>query len=324
MSHAALSPITFVAVLGIVFGLIILGRGMAGQRRAARLGDTSSSTISAMAVGEVRVSGVVEPAELALTSPLQSVACVYYRAKVTEERDRSERTILEEERAVGFRVRDASGDIRVFPGGPSFSCPTCTRSRAGSWATSRSGSGHGPGAPSGRRTRSARPWSRSSSPSIPRAIPFGSDGARRRPPRRPLPRGRPAALPRGADRAGPDRDDRRHGAAVRPAARSHRRRRGHRAAEASTPPAGSPTRRSRPTSPRHGRPALLETDPTEAWGNAAIPGFGIGRPVSAAGARPGGGRADPGHARGSVEDRADLHDRPVDAHPGLDARGAAS
>ena len=42
----------------------------------------------------------------------------------------------------------------------------------------------------------------------------------------------------------------------------------------------STTRRSRPTSPRRGRRGRLADDPAEAWGNAAIPGFGIGRPVS--------------------------------------------
>jgi hypothetical protein len=104
---------------------------MAGQRRAARIGDLASSTISAIAVGEVRISGVVEPAELTMTSPLQSRPCVYYRAKVSESQGRSERTIFDEERAVGFRVRDASGDVRVFPRGARFLVPDAFKEGTG-------------------------------------------------------------------------------------------------------------------------------------------------------------------------------------------------
>ena len=41
------------------------------------------------------------------------------------------------------------------------------------------------------------------------------------------------------------------------------------------------TPRSPRTWPTRGRPGTLATDPDDAWGNAAIPGFGIGRPVRA-------------------------------------------
>ena len=121
---ASISPFTVASIIGIAFGLGLLVKGMAGQRRAARIGDTATSTISAIAVGEVRISGVVEPAEIVLTSPLQSRDCVYYRAKVSESAGRSERTILDEERAVGFRVRDASGHVRVFPRGAHWLVPS--------------------------------------------------------------------------------------------------------------------------------------------------------------------------------------------------------
>jgi hypothetical protein len=121
---ASISPLMVVSILGMAFGRGLLVKGMAGQRRAARIGDTATSTISAIAVGEVRISGVVEPAELVLTSPLQSRDCVYYRARVSESSGRSERTILDEERAVGFRVRDESGKVRVFPRGANWLVPT--------------------------------------------------------------------------------------------------------------------------------------------------------------------------------------------------------
>jgi hypothetical protein len=53
------------------------------------------------------------------------VTCVYYASsvdKVTEYTDLNEEQT--EERAVGFRVHDASGDIRVFPRGARWDAPT--------------------------------------------------------------------------------------------------------------------------------------------------------------------------------------------------------
>lgn len=127
-----LTPLTAFSTLGIGFGLVLLVQGMAGQRRAARIGDTATSTISSIAVGEVRISGVVEPAELTLTSPLQSETCVYYRARITESDGRWEHSVLDEERAVGFRVRDASGDVRVFPGSAQWAAPEQFNEQVGS------------------------------------------------------------------------------------------------------------------------------------------------------------------------------------------------
>ena len=77
-----------------------------------------------MAAGEVRVSGRIEPAEMTLISLLQSVACVYYRSTVGDagERRARERGYVEE-RSIGFRVRDATGSLRVFPRGARFDAP---------------------------------------------------------------------------------------------------------------------------------------------------------------------------------------------------------
>jgi hypothetical protein len=119
------------ATLGIVGGLVLLVRGMGGYRRANLISDIAGATISAIAVGENRVSGTIEAAELTLTSPLQTEPCVYYRATVTEERDRSESRVFRDERAVGFRVRDASGAIRVFPRGAAFDVPDLFNARDG-------------------------------------------------------------------------------------------------------------------------------------------------------------------------------------------------
>lgn len=119
------------AILGIGAGLVLLGRGMGGYRRANLISDIAGATISAIAVGENRVSGTIEAAELTLTSPLQSEPCVYYRSSVMEEGDRSESRVFHDERAVGFRVRDASGSIRVFPRGAAFDVPDLFNARSG-------------------------------------------------------------------------------------------------------------------------------------------------------------------------------------------------
>jgi hypothetical protein len=118
-------------IIGIVGGLILLGRGLGGYRRANLISDVAGATISAIAVGENRVSGTIEPAELTLVSPLQSAPCVYYRASVEEEGERSESRVFRDERAVGFRVRDASGSLRVFPRGATFDVPDLFNARSG-------------------------------------------------------------------------------------------------------------------------------------------------------------------------------------------------
>jgi hypothetical protein len=115
--------VAFLALAGIVGGLILLYRGFGSYRMGSRITDIATSRIATLAAGEVRVSGVVEPAEVLLTSTLQSVPCVYFRSTVKKQGDDSERTVHEEERAVGFRVRDESGDVRVFPRSANWDVP---------------------------------------------------------------------------------------------------------------------------------------------------------------------------------------------------------
>ena len=112
-----------IAILGLVGGLWLLVRGFGGYRTAGRIADTATSTISALAAGEVRVSGIVEPAELTLVSLLQSEPCVYYRASIGTAGDGIGDGDVVEERSVGFRVRDASGSVRVFPRGARIDAP---------------------------------------------------------------------------------------------------------------------------------------------------------------------------------------------------------
>ena len=257
--------VAILAAAGIVAGLVILWRGFGGYRTASRISDVSSSRIVSMAAGEVRLSGVVEPAEMLLSSTLQSVACVYYRSKVkdTSGRLRTRRSTTRSGRSgSGSATRPAtSGCSRATPGG------TCRRAST-----------------TGRRARSApRPGSaiRTGSPYQPAepdrealiadlltpdlpldaASPlYGADhGSRQYVEARIEPGdtvtivGR--ALPFGA-LADPSEADMGGGEAL---------------------PADDPEVAMNIAEAREA--GILLSDPALAWGNAAIPGFGIGSPV---------------------------------------------
>jgi hypothetical protein len=247
------------AAAGLIVGLFLFVRGMPRYRDASRIGDTAVSRIASLAVGEALVSGTVVPAEVTLVSALQSRSCVFYRSRVdTDDDDFSIGST--DERAVGFRVHDGSGEIRVFPRGARFDVPDQFDERDGVMGDRppgldfRSGSPFGPGpadragqiasllsvqleldTPSlsrgngRRRYYEARIESGDVVTVIGRALPFDQ-----------------LADPASADVAdGTDLLADPEIAADLAAARA----------------AG-----------------ILETDPAEAWGNAAIPGFGIGRP----------------------------------------------
>jgi hypothetical protein len=116
--------VAFLAAAGVLFGLWLLIRGMRGYATATQIGDTATSHIATLAAGEVQVSGVIEPAELTLVSALQSVPCVFYRSTIGPEGEYPDAMhVFEEERAIGFRVRDTSGDVRVFPRGARWDAP---------------------------------------------------------------------------------------------------------------------------------------------------------------------------------------------------------
>ncbi len=115
---------TWIALLagaGVVAGLWLLVRGLGSYRSTEVVADVGTSRIESVPAGEVRVSGIVEVAEVALVSPLQGVPCVYYRSTIQEEREAIGE--VTEERAIGFRVRDTTGSIRVFPRGARFDVP---------------------------------------------------------------------------------------------------------------------------------------------------------------------------------------------------------
>jgi hypothetical protein len=109
---------------GLLAGLGLVLRGLRSYRSALLVGDTSTSTISSLAAGEVRISGVIEPSELTLVSLLQSAPCVYYRSSIGGGGDGSmPDSDYSEERAVGFKVRDSTGSLRVFPRGARVDAP---------------------------------------------------------------------------------------------------------------------------------------------------------------------------------------------------------
>jgi hypothetical protein len=261
------------SVAGVLAGLTLFARGVVAYRRSTIVADEATSRIATLALGEVRITGKVEAAELTLVSPLQSQHCVYYQAIVTAHEGRSTRTLLREERAVGFRVRDDSGSIRVLPRGASWDVPPALHASDGIGGDPppdldiRSGptydvptsdrytlvarllTVHGEPssldeiglglsaglAPAGRRYEEARIEVGDTVTIVGSALPFGD-----------LPDPPDAALGDVAT-GGP------LAAAEDPAI----------AADLAAATAS-------------GR---LETDPQKAWGNAAIEGFGIGRPV---------------------------------------------
>ena len=114
-----------VAVAGIAGGLFLLVHGLVAYRAGEAVRGTGTSRIASLAAGEVRLVGTIEPGPVTLVSPLQSVPCVYYHARILEDRGRERTTTLDEERAVGFLLRDASGTLRVFPRGARWDAPAC-------------------------------------------------------------------------------------------------------------------------------------------------------------------------------------------------------
>lgn len=273
MDGSTASFMFVVALAGLGTGLALLVRGFGGYRMAGRISDTSTSRISTLAVGEVRVSGVIAPAELTLVSLLQDQPCVYFRSSVETGDDGVDGGAVLEERSVGFEVRDDSGVIRVFPRGARIEAPVRWEDSTGflgeeppglQW---RVGSAFGltdedheravadlltvhdptaaglelDGSPTvrgrGRRTyRESRLELGDRVTILGHALPFSD-----------------VADPATADLGGgPDPFT-----------------------SGGDPEIAADLEAARAA-------GTLLTDPTEAWGNAAIPGFGIGRPVRAA------------------------------------------
>ena len=275
MEIGFIPQIAFVAGVGVVAGVWLLVRGMRGYRTATQIGDTSTSRIATLAAGEVQVAGVIEPAELTLISPLQSTPCVYYRATIDragEYPDLSDE--FREERAVGFRVRDASGDVRIFPRGARWDAPTKYEDSTGMMGDEPPGLSlrTGPAISAPDLDRVAAIAALTTVPRTPEFDPlailggvhnaYGLGSGRRR--RYREDRLEPGdvvtivgrALPF-SDLADPAEADIAEGSLA-----------------ADDPEVTGDIAEAREA-------GLLANSPQDAWGNAAIPGFGIGRPASA-------------------------------------------
>jgi len=247
------------AATGLIVGLFLLVRGMPRYRDASRIGDTSVSRIASLAVGEALVTGTVEPAEVTLVSALQGRSCVFYRSRV-ETDDDGFTSGSTDERAVGFRVRDSSGEIRVFPRGARFDVPDRFDERDGVMGDRppgldfRTGSPFGPG-PADRAGQIASLLSVQLEIDTP---PLSRGNGRRRYHEARIESGDVVTIIGRAlpfdQLADPASADFAEGADL------------HTDAEIAADLAAARAA------------GILETDPAEAWGNAAIPGFGIGRP----------------------------------------------
>ena len=252
---------------GVIAGLGLLIRGLLQHRSTIRVGDTATSTISSMAAGEVRISGIVEAAELTLVSLLQSVPCVYYRSTIGRTDGAPAFQGGTEERTVGFRVRDGTGSIRVFPRGARFDAPIRFNEESG-------GLGPEPSGLSIRSGGSTRPSALNRETAIAELlrVPVPDEGGALdalRAPDRPQSY-REARLEIGdavtiIGRALPFSD------LADPVASDY----GFETAWLDTDPEIAADLAEARAS------GTLTGDPEEAWGNAAIPGFGIGRPVTA-------------------------------------------
>ena len=104
------------AIMGLIGGIVLFARGLVAYRRDRLISAVATSSLDGLAAGEVRVSGLVQAIDQLLISPLQSRPCVWYRARI-ESTDDDRRVLLDEERAVHFRITDGRGQIRVVPGG---------------------------------------------------------------------------------------------------------------------------------------------------------------------------------------------------------------
>ena len=230
---------------GLLLGLGALWRGLRAQRTGARIEGLGTSPIARLAAGEVRVTGTVESAGVTVISPILARECVYYDAKITSGNGDSEST-WRDTRAVGFFVQDASGTIRVLPRGAQWDLPLDLDDSSG-LTRPMGGNLDAPGA------LSADDTFRGLS-----VLAAGRESAPRRMTEAVLEPGDPVTV---VGFALPYRD------LTDPASAD-----AYLAVDAADVEVAGDIAEARAA-------GILADSPEEAWGNAAIPGFGIGAPV---------------------------------------------
>ena len=112
------------AVAGVAIGLFLLVRGLRAYRAGEPVRGTGTSRIESLAAGRGPPGrdDRGRPGGPRLASPERALACTTAPGSWrTGGQDRA--TILDEERAVGFRLRDATGSLRVFPRGAHWDAP---------------------------------------------------------------------------------------------------------------------------------------------------------------------------------------------------------
>jgi hypothetical protein len=111
-----LSQAWFFVLAGFVGGLAMFARGLVAYRRDRLVSSVATSSIEAIAAGEVRITGEVVIDGSVLVSPIQSKPCVWYRSKIDDTSENGG-VILNEERAQHFFIDDGTSRIRVVPRG---------------------------------------------------------------------------------------------------------------------------------------------------------------------------------------------------------------
>lgn len=111
-----LSQAWFFVLAGFVGGIALFARGLVAYRRDRLVSSVATSTIAGIAAGEVRITGKVVVDGSALVSPIQSKPCVWFRSKI-EDTSENGGVLLNEERARPFFVDDGEARIRVVPRG---------------------------------------------------------------------------------------------------------------------------------------------------------------------------------------------------------------
>jgi len=117
------APALVFVMAGLIGGLALFVRGLVAYRRDRLISSVATSSLDGIAAGEVRVTGVVEAIDQTLVSPLQSEPCVWYRARVEETGDNG-RVLLDEEKAQEFHIKNETGQIRVVPRGARWEIST--------------------------------------------------------------------------------------------------------------------------------------------------------------------------------------------------------
>jgi hypothetical protein len=108
--------LVMLGVVGVICGFVAFVNGLGAYRRESVVGSIASSTVDGLAAGEVRLSGTVKPLAVTLVSALQSATCVWYHSKITEGGD-NEHVLLDEQRGIDFMLEDETGSVRVVPHG---------------------------------------------------------------------------------------------------------------------------------------------------------------------------------------------------------------